>query len=400
VTGLALNADDRALLSAGEDGAVLLWDLTRDQQLGQPLGPAQGRVWTLDLSPDGRLLAYARCDDLVNLEDDGCIRGRVGVVDLSEPDGGVAGEARAGPEIEAGVGGRTALRWSPDGGTLAVGGCARYDLGARRCAEGEVRLYAAGPGGRLSLSQALDGYADWVTSVDFSPDGRTLAAGSRLGAIDFRDPASGAMVGSPIAAHDGAVWQVAYDRQGARVASAGGDGRVGVWDARTGQAAVPALEGHAGAVWSVAFSPDGALLASGGADNAVRLWEAKTGQPAGRPLTGHARAINGLAFSPDGAALVSASGDATLMWWDVAARDRLGQAFRGPGNGVTQVEFTPDGLQFVSSSLDGRLVAWDASLASWLARACRVAHRGLTPAESAQYLGGAGEGGACGGIGD
>jgi WD40 repeat protein len=77
----------------------------------------------------------------------------------------------------------------------------------------------------------LIGHADWVLSVAFSRDGKTLVSGSA-------------------------------------------DGTVRLWDMATRQQIGDPLTTDAGMVHSVAFSPDGKTLVSGSADGTARLWDA------------------------------------------------------------------------------------------------------------------------------
>jgi WD40 repeat protein len=118
----------------------------------------------------------------------------------------------------------------------------------------------------------LKGHADYVSSVAFSPDSKTLASGS-------------------------------YDQT------------IRLWEVASGQS-LRELKGHTGAVRSMAFSPDGKTLPSGSYDQTIRLWEVASGQSLPE-LKGHTGAVRSMAFSPDGKTLASGSEDQTIRLWDI-----------------------------------------------------------------------------------
>ena len=72
--------------------------------------------------------------------------------------------------------------------------------------------------------------------------------------------------------HANWVLGLAFSPEGSRLASAGADQTVRIWDAVGGRQ-VLTLRGHRDRVHGVAFSPDGSRLASASADGTLRLWE-------------------------------------------------------------------------------------------------------------------------------
>src|SRR5262249_23045495 len=73
------------------------------------------------------------------------------------------------------------------------------------------------------------------------------------------------------------VTSVAFSPDGKTLASANSDGTVVLSDTATGQVQAT-LRGHSALVQSVAFSPDSKTLASGSWDSTVRVWDIATGQ--------------------------------------------------------------------------------------------------------------------------
>src|SRR5262249_20342696 len=118
--------------------------------------------------------------------------------------------------------------------------------------------------------------------------------------------------------HADSVLAVAFSPDGSRIASGSADNTVKVWD-RHSQREVFTLSGHVAAVTAVAFTPSGRQLASGSADGRVCVWDVVRGE---KVLTwrGHPAAVTGLAFNPDGKRLASTgrgeSSTGELKLWD------------------------------------------------------------------------------------
>jgi WD40 repeat protein len=92
--------------------------------------------------------------------------------------------------------------------------------------DSSIKLWDVATGKEIT---SLKGHSGWVTSVSFSPDGKTLASGS-------------------------------YDKT------------IKLWNLATYQE-ITTFKGHSGFVYSVSFSPDGKTLASGSADKTIKLWK-------------------------------------------------------------------------------------------------------------------------------
>ncbi|MFM6628134.1 MAG: WD40 repeat domain-containing protein, partial [Microcystis panniformis] len=160
----------------------------------------------------------------------------------------------------------------------------------------------------------LEGHKDFVTSVNFSRDGKTLVSGSNDKTIKLWNVETGQEIRT-LKGHDDFVQSVNFSPDGKTLVNGSWDNTIKLWNVETGKE-IRTLRGHGSFVNSVNFSPDGKTLVSGSNDNTIKLWNGSTGQEI-RTLKGHEGPVKSVNFSPDGKTLVSGSEDKTIKLWNL-----------------------------------------------------------------------------------
>jgi WD40 repeat protein len=379
VTALAFAPGGKTLLSAGDDGLVLVWDLARGKErhrLGHSGDPA---VSTMALSPNGRTLATVSADRQLrvwNVNSDSDARS----FKLPEiprelrflPDGQTLLYA-VGKEIVAFDTGTGQTTGRLEGPASPIARVLLSENGRWLLATGEnqaTRLWDLTPPPRSlqlevaspdSLAFAPDGASiatangdviRWTTQgagtrlapnlptaqltfhgVAFSPDGQRLVTGDAACSLWLWQSGHPVQQWKKSGACESPAGAVVFSPGGLRLAQVAG-GTVTLWDAEKGTELWTRTTRHA--VRAVSFSPDGSLLAV--SDGEVTIWKVATARE-GRPLTA-SKSIDALAFSPDGRLVLASASE--VSFWDTATGRRT-DAFQANEDGVTSLVFSPRG---------------------------------------------------------
>jgi WD40 repeat protein len=208
------------------------------------------------------------------------------------------------------------------------------------------------------------GHTEPVTILSWSPNGRTLAAGSEDHTVVLWD----AVTWKPRATLLGlthAIQTVAWSPDGSSLAASDAQNDAILWDAATGRRRA-LLTGHVGRVDTLAWSPNGKYLVSVD-DSRAFLWDAATGRRRATLKAGATRYNEyTVAWSPDSGKL-AVGGDVLhargLTLWDAAAA-KPHPSFSDERGVVLALAWSPDGKMLAGLDSIGRkltTLVWDAA---------------------------------------
>jgi WD40 repeat protein len=209
--------------------------------------------------------------------------------------------------------------------------------------------------------ETLEGHNDTVTSVAFSPDGKTIATSGVDGVVKIWDAVSRREVltlkwgAQPVTS----VTSIAFSPDGRALAVASADNTVRLWDTAGPQKEPSVLRGPTAPLYAVAFSPDAATLAAGGEDKAVWVWRLNDAAGGARALKGHEDMVRALAYSPDGKTLASASNDGTVRLWDALAPSPRPTTLASQTQPFLSLSFSADGATIAAGGDDGAINLWN-----------------------------------------
>ncbi|HEV3142819.1 MAG TPA: M56 family metallopeptidase [Gemmataceae bacterium] len=285
---------------------------------------------------------------------------------------------------------------SPDGKNLAVA-CGNHEQ------TGAIQIWDVAQRAFRRTITHISG----IRFVAFSPDNKTLAAGSFDNTLRLYDVASGQLraLGKD---HTGGINSLAYSKDGKLLVTGSLDRTIKFWTvptlpdisptpvppapAGTDAVAPPTvaaaepvkpvefksyatLEHHVNWVLSVALSQEGKTLVSGSRDLTACIWDVPEPSKDGKPITitkprqilrGHNNTVESVAITADGATIATGSWEGNAKLWDAKSGQML-KEFSGFPGGVNGMTFSPDGKTLAiaigsgGNKNPGQLKAFDVS---------------------------------------
>jgi serine/threonine protein kinase len=237
VTSVATHG--RRAVTGHSDGTVMLWDIDSGAKVGT-FKRNEAAIWSVSFAGSSGQVLAASHDWSVTLWDakTPLIPARVYEGHESAAQA-VAFTAAEGPFFASGSADKTVKLWNP--GTEAL-----------------VRTYK--------------GHKDFVTTLSFSNDGRTLASGSLDGGVRLWSTTANRLV-RQLSVHKVKITGLSFSPTVDHLATGDEDGLVRIWDYKKGRSA-RTLSVSGPAVSSLMFSADGRKLAVAQTDGFVRVWDA------------------------------------------------------------------------------------------------------------------------------
>ena len=229
VNAVVFSPDGKLLLSGGNDRALKLWDVYLKQNIATlkhiPTGVGPSQINSVAFSPDGEMFASAGYQS-VKLWDVG---NRREIITLKHDDW-----------VHAVV-------FSPNGQLLA-------SVDGKRMKIWDVK--------KRKIITQLEGDANWVGAIAFSPDSETFVSGGSEGIIKIWSVPKWEVIRE--IKDVSSVSNLAFSPDGKSLASAGH--AVVVWSVENGKR-ITSFSEHTGWVMEAAFSPDGTTIVSGGLED-------------------------------------------------------------------------------------------------------------------------------------
>lgn len=241
---------------------------------------------------------------------------------------------------------------SSDGKTIAIGH-------GKAGLSGEITVLNLGDD--LSFSKPIfkvNGHADLIHSIRFSPDGRLIASCGYDRLVKIWSVQQGGALVQELKDHSDAVYAVAFNKDGTMLASAGADRAIKVWDTRTWKK-LHTLNDSTDWVYTLSWSPVKNQLLGAGVDQALRVWTVeRENAKLFASAFAHTSGVNEVVWTSDGSRIISIGEDKVWKTWNAEKLSEI-KSFKSLSDTPLHISISPDGLNAAIARVDNKLELFD-----------------------------------------
>ena len=185
-----------------------------------------------------------------------------------------------------------------------------------------------------------------ILVLEFSPDGKKLASGSKDKTIRLWDTDTNEEL-AILRKHTGWTNALAFSPNGKKLASGSTDKTVHLWDTDTGEL-IATLNGHLNSIAALSFSPGGKTLASASTDGTIKFWNTENGHLLPINITEHTEWVKAVSFFKDSSTLASVAFNGVVTFWDLKTQQKTGSHNAGHRDFLPTLSFSSDGTKLAS----------------------------------------------------
>ena len=161
---------------------------------------------------------------------------------------------------------------------------------------------------KMQLMFKVDGHTEFIRTLAFSPDGKTLATGGRDKIIHLWNVSDGT-IRATLIGHQSRLDVLVFSPDGKTLAS--GNQKLHLWNVETGVELKRIPSDRKIDIGSLLYSPDGNMIIMGGSDG-INLYDTRSDLISNL----HLGSTNTLKFSSDGKTLMSVEKSGSVLFWD------------------------------------------------------------------------------------
>jgi len=169
------------------------------------------------------------------------------------------------------------------------------------------------------LNYEISKHTDWITAIQFSPDGELLVTGDRNGGVHVWEAETGNEV-MTLSGHNKAISSIDWRTDGRLVLTASEDGMVRTWDGKTGKQ-IKNWQACGTGVSAACFTNEGQII-TGARDRSVRIWDKNTKMI--RQYDAMSDQVSSVAFCSESNRVIAGDWLGKIHVWDKAQKAPAG----------------------------------------------------------------------------